>query len=166
MKLQSPRGLRIGFPQAASRRHVAGRSRFSGRRRRRIAVSIRWMLWGQHRSRQHRVNGSLRRSDEGHGGGAGPTAPPFIDPPGFARHRAQEMLLYGLVERDVTARETAGRRAGTVRPTKPSALAPRALFATGVRVMTLTPTCFLPADPYTGLQICWTNDRHDRSIGH
>jgi ribosomal protein S27E len=40
-------------------------------------------------------------------------APPFIDPPGYARHRPEETLLYQLVERYcpefVTAREAAGR---------------------------------------------------------
>jgi hypothetical protein len=42
-----------------------------------------------------------------------PRAPPFIDPPGYARHRPEETLLYQLVERYypelVVAREAAGR---------------------------------------------------------
>jgi len=40
-------------------------------------------------------------------------APPFIDPPGYARHRPEETLLYQLIERHypelVAAREGAGR---------------------------------------------------------
>ena len=40
-------------------------------------------------------------------------APPFVDPPGYARHRPEATLLYELVERHypqlVTAREAAGR---------------------------------------------------------
>ena len=44
---------------------------------------------------------------------ARPRAPPFIDPPGYARHRPEETLLYQLVERHypefVAAREAAGR---------------------------------------------------------
>jgi ribosomal protein S27E len=40
-------------------------------------------------------------------------APPFIDPPGYARHRPEATLLYQLVERHypefVAAREAAGR---------------------------------------------------------
>lgn len=42
-----------------------------------------------------------------------PRAPPFIDPPGYARHRPEATLLYQIVERHypelVAARETAGR---------------------------------------------------------
>jgi hypothetical protein len=48
---------------------------------------------------------------------ARPRAPPFIDPPGYARHRPEETLLYQLVERYypelVTAREAAGRSRST-----------------------------------------------------
>jgi hypothetical protein len=44
---------------------------------------------------------------------ARPRAPPFIDPPGYARHRPEATLLYRLVERHypelVAAREAAGR---------------------------------------------------------
>jgi ribosomal protein S27E len=44
---------------------------------------------------------------------ARPRAPPFIDPPGYARHRPEATLLYQLVERHypefVAAREAAGR---------------------------------------------------------
>jgi hypothetical protein len=44
---------------------------------------------------------------------ARPRAPPFIDPPGYARHRPEETLLYQFVERYypelVAAREAAGR---------------------------------------------------------
>ena len=44
---------------------------------------------------------------------ARPRAPPFIDPPGYARHRPEETLLNKLVERAypefVAAREAAGR---------------------------------------------------------
>jgi hypothetical protein len=40
-------------------------------------------------------------------------APPFIDPPGYERHRPEATLLYALVERYhselVAAREAAGR---------------------------------------------------------
>jgi hypothetical protein len=40
-------------------------------------------------------------------------APPFVDPPGYLRHRPEATLLYQLVERHypglVTAREAAGR---------------------------------------------------------
>lgn len=42
-----------------------------------------------------------------------PRAPPFVDPPGYARHRPEATLLYQLVERHypefVTAREATGR---------------------------------------------------------
>jgi len=42
-----------------------------------------------------------------------PRAPPFIDPPGYVRHRPEATLLYELVERHylelVAAREAAGR---------------------------------------------------------
>lgn len=44
---------------------------------------------------------------------ARPRAPPFIDPPGYARHRPEETLLYALVERHypefAATREAAGR---------------------------------------------------------
>ena len=44
---------------------------------------------------------------------ARPRAPPFIDPPGCARHRPEATLLYQLVERHypefVAVREAAGR---------------------------------------------------------
>ena len=44
---------------------------------------------------------------------ARPRAPPFNDPPGYARHRPEATLLYQLVERHypglVAAREAAGR---------------------------------------------------------
>jgi hypothetical protein len=44
---------------------------------------------------------------------ARPRAPPFTDPPGYARHRPETTLLYELVERHypelVAAREAAGR---------------------------------------------------------
>src|SRR5687768_11159503 len=44
---------------------------------------------------------------------ARPRAPPFIDPPGYARHRPEATLLYQLVERHypelVAVREAAGR---------------------------------------------------------
>ena len=47
---------------------------------------------------------------------ARPRAPPFIDPPGYARHRPEATLLYQLVERHypelVAAREGAGREEG------------------------------------------------------
>ena len=33
---------------------------------------------------------------------ARPRAPPFIDPPGYARHRPEATLLYVLVERQVS----------------------------------------------------------------
>ena len=40
-------------------------------------------------------------------------APPFIDPPGYARHRPEATLLYQLLERHypelVATREAAGR---------------------------------------------------------
>jgi len=40
-------------------------------------------------------------------------APPFIDPPGYARHRPEETLLYRLVEEHypafLAAREATGR---------------------------------------------------------
>jgi len=40
-------------------------------------------------------------------------APPFIDPPGYARHRPEQTLLYALVEQHyagfLAAREAAGR---------------------------------------------------------
>jgi hypothetical protein len=43
---------------------------------------------------------------------ARPRAPPFIDPPGYTRHRPEVTLLYQLVERYypelVAAREAAG----------------------------------------------------------
>ena len=42
-----------------------------------------------------------------------PLTPPFVDPPGYARHRPEATLLYQLVERYypefVTAREATGR---------------------------------------------------------
>jgi hypothetical protein len=38
-----------------------------------------------------------------------PRAPPFIDPPGYARHRPEATLLYALVERHYPAREAEGR---------------------------------------------------------
>jgi hypothetical protein len=42
-----------------------------------------------------------------------PRAPPFVDPPGYARHRPEATLLYQLVERYysefATAREATGR---------------------------------------------------------
>jgi len=44
---------------------------------------------------------------------ARPRAPPFIDPPGYTRHRPEATLLYQLVERYcpdlVAVREGAGR---------------------------------------------------------
>jgi hypothetical protein len=44
---------------------------------------------------------------------ARPRAPPFIDPPGYARHRPEATLLYKLVERHypelVAVRAAAGR---------------------------------------------------------
>jgi hypothetical protein len=44
---------------------------------------------------------------------ARPRAPPFIDPPGYARHRPEATLLYQIIERHypefVIARESAGR---------------------------------------------------------
>jgi hypothetical protein len=44
---------------------------------------------------------------------ARPRAPPFIDPPGYVRHRPEATLLYHIVERHypafVIAREAAGR---------------------------------------------------------
>jgi hypothetical protein len=44
---------------------------------------------------------------------ARPRAPPFIDPPGYARHRPEATLLYQVIERHypelVAAREAAGR---------------------------------------------------------
>ena len=44
---------------------------------------------------------------------ARPRAPPFIDPPGYARHRPGQTLLYQLVERHypelVAVREAVGR---------------------------------------------------------
>jgi hypothetical protein len=44
---------------------------------------------------------------------ARPRAPPFIDPPGYTRHRPEAALLYELVERRYpefrSAREAAGR---------------------------------------------------------
>ena len=47
------------------------------------------------------------------GSASRPRAPPFIDPPGYARHRPEATLLYRLVERHypefVAAREAAGR---------------------------------------------------------
>jgi hypothetical protein len=40
-------------------------------------------------------------------------APPFIDPPGYARHKPEETLLYQLVDQNypafLAAREAAGR---------------------------------------------------------
>jgi hypothetical protein len=47
-----------------------------------------------------------------------PRAPPFIDPPGYVRHRPEATLLYEVVERHylelVAAREAAGRPLPTV----------------------------------------------------
>jgi hypothetical protein len=48
-----------------------------------------------------------------HGRAAQQRAPPFIAPPGYARHRPEQTLLYQLVERHyqafLAAREAAGR---------------------------------------------------------
>ena len=45
--------------------------------------------------------------------GAAPRcAPPFIDPPGYARHRPEETLLYQLVEQHYPALRAAREAAG------------------------------------------------------
>lgn len=61
-------------------------------------------------------------------------APPFIDPPGYARHWPEETLLYQLIEQHypafLAAREAAGR------PTSPAELTARSANVGGAMIFT------------------------------